>query len=62
MPRADPIVAVIFGVAVRDDDVRAAVVDLVDLGEEICNRNGKYRRFRAEGEYLVYLKIEIEKL
>ena len=34
----------------------------VDLGEEVCNRNGKYRRFRAEGEYLVYVKIEIEKL
>ena len=34
----------------------------VDLGEEICNRNGKYRRFRAEGESLVWVKIEIEKL
>ena len=34
----------------------------VDLGEDICNRNGKYHRFRAEDEYLVYVKIEIEKL
>ncbi|MBQ8407590.1 MAG: hypothetical protein IJY39_01860 [Clostridia bacterium] len=34
----------------------------VDLGEEVCNRNGKYRRFRAEGEYLVWVKIEIEKI
>ena len=35
---------------------------LVDLGEEICNRNGKYRRFRAEGESKVSVSITIEKL
>ena len=35
---------------------------IVDLGEDVCNRNGRYHRFRAEGECLVYVKIEIEKL
>ena len=35
---------------------------IVDLGEDICNRNGKYHRFRAVGEYLVCVKIEIEKI
>ena len=34
----------------------------VDLGEDICNRNGKYHRYRAEDEYLVAVKIEIEKI
>ena len=34
----------------------------VDLGEEICNRNGKYRRFRAEGESSVGVTIIIEKI
>lgn len=35
---------------------------IVDLGEDICNRNGKYHRYRAEGEYLVSVKIAIEKI
>ena len=35
---------------------------IVDLSEDICNRNGKYHRYRAEGEYLVVVKIEIEKI
>ena len=30
-----------------------------DLKEELCNRNGKYRRFRAVGEGSVSVKIEI---
>lgn len=34
----------------------------VDLGEDICNRNGKYHRYRAEGDLLVCVKIEIEKI
>ncbi len=35
---------------------------IVDLGEDVCNRNGRYHRFRAEDEFLVYMNIEIEKL
>ena len=35
---------------------------IADLGEGICNRNGKYHRFRAEDKYLVSVKIEIEKI
>ena len=35
---------------------------IVDLGEDVCNRNGRYHRFRAEGEFLVYVKIEIERM
>ena len=35
---------------------------IVDLGEDICNRNGKYHRYRAEGDLLVCVKIEIEKI
>ena len=36
---------------------------IVDLGEDICNRNGKYHRYRAEDDrYLVAVKIEIEKI
>ena len=34
----------------------------VDLGEEVCNRNGKYRRFRAVGEGEVSVTVTIEKL
>lgn len=34
----------------------------VDLDEEVCNRNGKYRRFRAEEDYFVLVRIEIEKI
>lgn len=31
-----------------------------DLKEEVCNRNGKYRRFRAVGDSSVSVKIEID--
>ncbi len=33
-----------------------------DVKEDICNRNGRYRRFRALGDRSVSVKIEIEKL
>ena len=33
-----------------------------DLGEDVCNRNGKYHRYRAEGEYLVCVNVKIEKI
>lgn len=36
--------------------------EFFDVKEDICNRNGKYRRFRAVGEGSVSVKIEIEKL
>ena len=34
----------------------------VDLGEDVCNRNGKYHRYRAEDEYLVCVNVKIEKV
>ena len=36
--------------------------ELFDVKEDICNRNGKYRRFRAVGEGSVSVSITIEQL
>lgn len=36
--------------------------EFFDVKEEICNRNGKYRRFRAVGEGKVSVKIVIEQI
>lgn len=36
--------------------------EFFDVKEEICNRNGKYRRFRAVGEGKISVKIVIEQI